>query len=87
MIQVPDSNPLSAILPSAELLRENSLFAEPMWNGLAGNPAPEGRPSLAQRFSMCVRTRFRATKWNGLAGNPAPEGLSFQLGGEGIVIL
>jgi hypothetical protein len=84
MIQVPDSNPLSAILPSAELLRENSLFAEPR---LAGNPAPEGRPSLAQRFSMCVRTRFRATKWNGLAGNPAPEGLSFQLGGEGIVIL
>jgi hypothetical protein len=23
------------------------------------NPAPEGRPSLAQRFSVCVRTRFR----------------------------
>jgi len=35
---------------------------------------PEGRIKLAQRFSVCVRTHFRATKWNGLAGNPAPEG-------------
>src|ERR1039457_6312080 len=26
-------------------------FRATRWNGLAGNPAPEGRPSLAQRFS------------------------------------
>src|SRR5450756_1600706 len=38
------------------------------------NPAPEGRPSLAQRFSVCVRTRFRATRWNEAPENPAPEG-------------
>ena len=28
-----------------------TLFCATKWNGLAGNPAPEGRPSLAQRFS------------------------------------
>ena len=52
-------------------------------------PAPEGRPSLAQRrgpqharfwrdgvegFSVCVRTGFRAIQWNKMSENKAPEG-------------
>src|SRR5208282_2742613 len=35
---------------------------------------PEGRPSLAQRFSVCVRTGFWAIRWNEELENSAPEG-------------
>jgi len=31
---------------------------------------------VAQRFSECVRTRFRIIRWNQLSENPAPEGRS-----------
>ena len=37
-------------------------------------PAPEGRPSLAQRFSVCVRTDVLAIRWNEELENAAPEG-------------
>ena|ERR1017187_9169977 len=31
--------------------------------------------SLAQRFSVCVRTRLRSSEWNKTRQNTAPEGL------------
>src|ERR1017187_8922816 len=41
---------------------------------ISGNPAPEGRPSFAQPFSVCVRTGFWAIRWNEELENAAPEG-------------
>jgi len=37
-------------------------------------PAPEGRPNLAQRFRVCVRTRFSGTRWNEMPRDSSPGG-------------
>src|ERR1019366_1665465 len=40
------------------------------------NPAPEGRSSLAQRFSVCVRTGVLAIGWNEESRECSPGGAS-----------
>src|ERR1017187_7451982 len=34
----------------------------------------EGRPKIAQRFSVCARTNFEETQWCATSESPAPEG-------------
>jgi hypothetical protein len=38
------------------------------------DPAPEGRPRVAQRFSVCVRTNFEVTQWCATVRKSRPGG-------------
>ena len=76
--------------PALQCMRENSSSVTPVERD-SRESSPEGRPSLAQRFSVCVRTRLRSLQWNDIQENPAPEGRPrlaqrFSAGESGIMI-
>jgi hypothetical protein len=48
----------------AQRVRENSFSGDSGGSEAQEKPAPPGRPSLAPRFNVCMRTRISTPRWN-----------------------